>query len=125
MAELERFTIKYVRDYIKKDYKVRDFCYICNSTEHLELHHLYGVSELFNNWLDKNKIKLNDTVEQIKELRILFAKDCAEALSNSNLYTLCKNHHLRLHNIYSQRYANSMAPKVKNWIEIQKAKYGN
>jgi hypothetical protein len=123
MAELKREVIKMVRDFIKKDYKPRDCCYICRSTDNIELHHLYGVSELFNTWIDKNKIKLNNTVEQIKELRILFAKDNAEALGNDNLYSLCKSHHTQLHSIYGQRYANSLAPKIRNWIEIQRSKY--
>ncbi len=40
MDVLKRFPIKYVRDYIKKDYKVRDKCYICGSKDDLELIHL-------------------------------------------------------------------------------------
>ena len=46
MRELKRFPIKYIRDFIKKDYKLRDKCFICGSSEKLELHHLYSVSEL-------------------------------------------------------------------------------
>lgn len=123
MAELKREVIKMVRDFIKKDYKPKDCCYICGSLDTIELHHLYGVSELFNTWIDKNKIKLNNTVEQMKELRVIFAEDNAEALGNDNLYNLCKKHHTNLHSIYGQRYANSLAPKVRNWIEIQRSKH--
>jgi len=121
MTNLRREPLKYIRDFIKKDYKARDCCYICGTTDNLELHHLYSVSELFNNWCSKNSIKEITTEAQIKTLRVTF--DCAEALGHDNLFTLCGTHHKRLHNIYSQRYANSLAPKVKNWLEIQRTKY--
>ena len=57
MNTLKRFPVKYIRDYIKKDYKIRDMCYICGSTEKLELHHLYSVSQLFEKWCTVNKIR--------------------------------------------------------------------
>jgi hypothetical protein len=85
VAELKREAIKMVRDYIKKDYKSRDYCFICGSTETLDLHHLYSLSELFNTWLDKNKIRLDNTVEQITALRVQFAKENEAALSADNL----------------------------------------
>jgi 5-methylcytosine-specific restriction endonuclease McrA len=123
MAELKREHVKYVRDFIKKDYKLRDCCYICGSTDKLELHHLYSVSELFNKWCTTNNIKSITTEEQILELRVQFAKECADHLANINLYTLCSDHHKRLHNIYGQTYPNSMSTKIKTWLEIQKNKY--
>jgi hypothetical protein len=89
----------------------------------LDLHHLYSVSELFNTWCDKQGIRSVDTEEQIKELRVLFVSANTEALSNDNLYTLCKKHHTQLHNLYGQRYSNSMGLKVKNWIELQRGKH--
>lgn len=122
MTNLRREPVKYIRDFIKKDYKARDCCYICGSTNSLDLHHLYSVSELFNSWCDLQGIKSIDTEEQIKQLRVSFTTDNSTALSNDNLYTLCKKHHVQLHNIYGQRYSNSLAVKVKNWIEIQKVK---
>lgn len=125
MAELKREVIKMVRDYLKKNYKSRDCCYICGKTDTLELHHLYSVSELFNVWLDKNNIRINNTVEQMLELRVIFAADNAASLSNDNLYSLCEHHHRRLHNLYGQRYSNAMVPKVRTWIEIQKSKFTN
>jgi len=125
MAELKREVIKMVRDYIKKDYKQRDKCFICGRTDTLELHHLYSLSELFNQWCVKNSIRNISTVEQITQLRVTFAEDCKEHLAHEHLYTLCSEHHKRLHNIYGQTYVNSMAPKIKNWIELQKVKYGN
>lgn len=125
MTELKRLPVRYIRDYIKKDYKLRDYCYICGCVDTLELHHLYSVSELFNTWCDKKGITSIDTEEQILEYRVLFAEDCEDKLSANNLYTLCSMHHKRLHTIYGQRYSNHLAPKIKNWLNIQKEKNGN
>lgn len=124
MSELKRFPIKYIRDYIKKDYKIRDKCYICGSEANLELHHLYSVSQLFERWCSENKVTEIDTVEKITSLREKFAIDCKESLDHHNLFTLCKNHHQRLHNIYGQNYSNHLVPKIKNWLDIQKDKHG-
>lgn len=124
MSELKRIPVKYIRDYIKRDYKLKDYCYICGSEENLELHHIYSLSECWNNWCIKNNIDNNkiSTVDEINELRQKFQQDCQEDLANENLYTLCKMHHQRLHNIYGQRYGNHMAEKVKRWLDIQRDK---
>ena len=124
MSQLKRFPIKYIRDYIKKDYKLKDKCYICGSKEKLELHHLFSVSQLFEQWCSENKVTEIDTVEKITSLSEIFAVDCKESLDHHNLYTLCKTHHQRLHNIYGQNYSNHLVPKIKNWLEIQKDKNG-
>ena len=124
MNQLKRFPIKYIRDFIKKDYKLRDECFICGSKEKLELHHLLSISELFNKWCFKNKINAIDDVDYIKKLRIEFAKDCEEELSHKHLFTLCSLHHKQLHSIYGQTYSNHLAPKIKNLLDIQKAKNG-
>ena len=124
MSQLKRFPIKYIRDYIKKDYKLKDKCYICGSKEKLELHHLFSVSQLFEQWCSENKVTEINTVEKITSLREIFAVDCKESLDHHNLYTLCKTHHQRLHNIYGQNYSNHLVPKIKNWLEIQKDKNG-
>ena len=124
MNQLKRFPIKYIRDFIKKDYKLRDECFICGSKNKLELHHLLSISELFNKWCVKNKINAIDDVDYIKKLRIEFANDLEEELSHKHLFTLCSTHHKQLHSIYGQTYSNHLAPKIKNWLEIQKAKNG-
>ncbi len=125
MAELKREIIKYLRDYLKKDYIGQGNCFICEKKENLELHHLYGLSELFNTWCEQNSIDKITTVKEINRLRILFAEDEKEKLSNKYLYTLCKPHHTRLHTLYGQRYENRQVPKILRWIGIQKDKYGN
>jgi len=124
MDTLKRFPIKYIRDYIKKDYKLKDECFICGTTNTLELHHLYSVSELFSKWCTNKKIKSIESVDLINKLRVEFSEDEKDLLSNKNLFTLCKNHHIRLHTIYGQTYANHLVPKIKNWLLVQREKHG-
>ena len=124
MDTLKRFPIKYIRDFIKKDYKLKDECFVCGTTDALELHHLYSVSELFSKWCLSKKIKSIDSVELINKLRVEFASDEKDLLSNKNLFTLCKNHHIRLHTIYGQTYANHLVPKIKNCLLVQREKHG-
>lgn len=124
MGDLRRIPIKYIRDFIKKDYKLRDECFICKSKENLELHHIYSISQLFEDWCNKNFIREVSSVEGIKDLRVKFYEDEFSRLCNENLYTLCKNHHERLHNIYGQRYSNHIAPKIINWLILQREKNG-
>lgn len=125
MAELKRELVKYIRDFIKKDYVGQDSCYICGGKDKLELHHLYGLSELFNTWCEKNAISDITSAEEITKLRVRFAEDLKDKLSNDYLYTLCKQHHTRLHSIYGQRYSNSKTPKILRWLDIQRDKNGN
>jgi hypothetical protein len=124
MTDLKRIPIKYIRDYIKKDYKLRDECYICKGTQNLELHHIYSISQLFDDWCQKHKIETSFSVDEIKEIRVKFYEDEHDRLSNDNLYTLCKIHHERLHNIYGQRYSNHLASKIITWLNIQREKNG-
>ena len=122
MSVLKRFPIKYVRDFIKKDYKLKTRCYICGSAEKLELHHLYSLSQLWEQWCKEYNFKQVENVEIIKQLRVRFAKDYKEYLKSDNLYTLCKSHHLKLHTLYGQNYSNHLVPKVKKWMNLQKEK---
>lgn len=125
MSDLKRLPVKYVRDFIKKDYVYSDSCYICGKTDSLELHHLYSISELWNSWLEKYKIDSDKlTLERIQKLRVTFYEEHKHLLGPVNLYTLCKNHHLRLHSIYGARYSNWRSEKVKVWLDSQKNKFG-
>lgn len=122
MSDTKRCIIKYVRDFIKKDYTKNTECYICGSSEKLEFHHIYSISELFNLWCQNKEIDLEDiSVADITKIRVPFYKDNIEFLSKA--VTLCKKHHLFLHNLYGQRYSNYIAIKVEKWLNIQKLKY--
>ena len=121
---LLRDPVKTVRDRIKRDYKKTNNCYICDSDDFLELHHLYSISELFNNWVKKEKIDIS-TTEKVVGIREEFYEKHFEKLSPDNCITLCKTHHERLHHLYGQRYTSVMVPKIRRWLNIQKEKVAN
>ena len=55
---LKRDLVKYVRDKAKSQYKKDTHCYICGSTEELDFHHFYGLTELFESWCKKKGITI-------------------------------------------------------------------
>lgn len=120
---LKREPVKHVRDGMKSRYKSREPCYICGSEELIELHHLYCVSELWNAWALKNRIKISSD-DDVRAYRIQFEAEHQDKLNNDNLYSLCKAHHSRLHQIFGKSYSNYTALKVGEWLERQKAQYG-
>ena len=122
--KLTRLPVKWIRDGIKKNYKEREPCFICGSEVDIELHHIYSVSELWNNWLRQNRLTVSCD-EDVLMHRTSFEQDNLDKLSNDNLYSLCKTHHLRLHQIYGKSYSNYMGEKVRDWIYKQRDKYGD
>lgn len=121
--KLKRDPVKYIRDFMKSDYKARECCYLCGSPDNIELHHLYSVAELWHAWTKKNKITITSD-EDVISCRETFIQDNALYLSNEHLYSLCKPHHQRLHSIYGKSYSNYMAKRVKAWLEAQRDKAG-
>ena len=67
---LKRDLIKYVRDKAKSQYKKDTHCYICGSTETLDFHHFYGLTELFESWCKKKgiTIKTEDEILAYREV---------------------------------------------------------
>lgn len=122
MSKLKRIPIKYVRDRAKSRYEKEAECYVCGIGGSLDFHHLYTVDIMFDNWLDANKIIINNA-EDIIAVRDDFIE--------SHLYemydyarTLCRGCHKRLHAVYGQRPTLSTAPKQERWLDIQRAKHG-
>ena len=119
---LKRDLVKYVRDKAKSKYKKDTHCYICGSTENLDFHHFYGLTELLESWM-KNKDITVETEEEILELREVFIRENEDKVYKQAV-TLCHMHHLRLHNIYGKRPKLITAKKQQRWVEIQRNKYG-
>tara|TARA_S200000501_G_scaffold128023_1_gene120962 strand:+ start:1188 stop:1562 length:375 start_codon:yes stop_codon:yes gene_type:complete len=119
---LKRDLVKYVRDKAKSKYKKEAECYICGSTENLDFHHFYGLTELLESWM-KNKDITVETEEEILELREVFIRENEDKVYKQAV-TLCHMHHLRLHNIYGKRPKLITAKKQQRWVEIQRNKYG-
>lgn len=122
-SSFTRLPVKWLRDGIKSKYKEREPCFICGSEDTIELHHIYSVSELWNVWIKKNKLTIACDADVLNN-RAQFEIDNAEHLDNANLYSLCKPHHQRLHQIYGKSYSNYMGNKVREWIHKQRDKYG-
>ena len=119
---LKRDLVKYVRDKAKSKYKKDTHCYICGSTENLDFHHFYGLTELLESWMKENDITI-ETEDEILELREVFIKENEEKVYE-HAVTLCHMHHQKLHNIYGKRPKLMTAKKQENWVEIQRKKYG-
>ena len=119
---LKRDLVKYVRDKAKSKYKKEAECYICGSTENLDFHHFYGLTELLESWMRDKDITV-ETEEEILELREVFIKENEDKVYKQAV-TLCHMHHLRLHNIYGKRPKLITAKKQQRWVEIQRNKYG-
>lgn len=119
---LKRDLVKYVRDKAKSKYNKGTECYICGSQENLDFHHFYGLTELLEVWLKKNKITINSE-EEILGVRERFIQEEHEKLYD-HAVTLCHSHHLRLHGIYGKRPTLITAKKQQHWVEIQRNKHG-
>ena len=119
---LKRDLVKYVRDKAKSKYKKDTHRYICGSTENLDFHHFYGLTELLESWLKERDVTVK-TEEEILELREIFIKENEDKVYKQAV-TLCHMHHLKLHNIYGKRPKLLTAKKQQNWVEIQRKKYG-
>ena len=119
---LKRDLVKYVRDKAKSKYKKDTHCYICGSTENLDFHHFYGLTELLEWWMKERGVVI-ETEDEILHLREVFIKENEEKVYE-HAVTLCHMHHRKLHNIYGKRPKLITAQKQQNWVEIQRKKYG-
>ena len=104
--DLKRDLVKYVRDKAKSKYKKDTQCYICGSTENLDFHHFYGLTELLESWMKEQFIE--EMKNEVYEHAV----------------TLCHTHHLRLHGIYGKRPKLITAKKQQHWVNVQRDKYG-
>jgi|TARA_B110000211_G_scaffold233001_1_gene298062 hypothetical protein len=119
---LKRDLVKYVRDKAKSKYNKGTECYICGSQDNLDFHHFYGLTELLEVWLKKNKITITSE-DEILGVREQFIEEEHEKLYD-HAVTLCHSHHLRLHGIYGKRPTLITANKQQHWVEIQRNKHG-
>ena len=116
-----RGFVKRVRDKVKHKY-VKDLeCTVCGTSEDLELHHFYSVSQMCNKWLSKEGIKITAD-EQSLEYRDAFIAEHEDELVNK-CATLCLKDHQKLHRIYGGKPALSTASKQERWVKKQKAKH--
>jgi len=119
---LKRDEIKYIRDLVKSEYQKGTECYICGSTEELQLHHFYSVTQLWEKWKRENKIGTISSVDEIFKLRGDF-KEYAHKEIYEDVVTLCKFHHMdHLHRLFGKSPSLSTAEKQRRWVERQREK---
>lgn len=115
-----RIPVKWVRDRAKAAYDKKDHCYICNTTDELELHHTHSITLLLNAWAEKKSYDIS-TDEGILAVRDEFISDYHKEIYD-DVYTLCNKHHVKLHGIYGKAPALASAERQGRWIELQKSK---
>jgi len=120
--KFKRDLVKYVRDKAKSGYKKEKECYICGSTNKLDFHHFYGLTELLDTWLRDKNITI-EIEQDILNVREQFIEENHEKVYNKTV-TLCHQHHLRLHSIYGKRPKLVTAEKQTRWVEKQREKHG-
>ena len=120
--KFKRDLVKYVRDKAKSGYIKDNDCYICGSTDKLDFHHFYGLTELLETWLRENNISIENE-NDILNIRERFISENYEKVYEKTV-TLCHQHHLRLHSIYGKRPKLITAEKQAKWVGIQREKHG-
>jgi 5-methylcytosine-specific restriction endonuclease McrA len=118
-----RIPVKWVRDKAKAAYDKKDNCYICNTTEDLELHHTNSITLLLEEWSKNNSYDIS-TDEGILAVRDEFIQTYRKEIYD-DVYTLCNKHHVKLHSIYGKKPAKHTANKQVTWIDKQREKFLN
>lgn len=115
-----RIPVKWVRDKAKAAYDKKDSCYICDTKEDLELHHLASITLLLNKWASDNNYDIS-TDEGILAVRDEFIATHRTEIYD-DVFTLCNKHHVALHGVYGKAPTLPTVNKQRFWIEKQKAK---
>ena len=117
----KRIAVKHVRDKAKSAYEKQDECYICGTSQDLELHHTHSITLLLRNWAHRKSYDIS-TDEGIIAVREEFIEDYHKEIYE-DVYTLCNRDHVNLHRIYGKSPSLESAPMQNKWIEKQKAKF--
>lgn len=115
-----RIPVKWVRDRAKSAYEKQSECYICGTSNDLELHHTHSVTILLENWAKEKGYDIS-TDEGILAVRDEFIAEHRREIYEA-VYTLCNKHHVRLHSVYGKKPPLHTADKQERWIERQKAR---
>ena len=117
----KRIPVKWVRDKAKRAYEKQGHCYICNTANDLELHHLHSITYLLETWAAARGYDIS-TDSGILAVRDEFIEQHHCELYDL-VYTLCNNHHVKLHQVYGKSPAPSTVPKQQHWINSQRDKH--
>lgn len=117
----KRIAVKWIRDKAKSAYDKKSTCYICNTTQDLELHHTHSITLLLNAWAAEKNYDIS-TDEGILAHRDEFIETYHKEIYD-DVYTLCNHHHVKLHGIYGKAPSIWSASKQGRWIEKQRENY--
>ncbi len=117
----KRLAVKHVRDKAKSAYEKQDTCYICGTSQDLELHHFHSITLLLEAWAKRKGYDIT-TDEGILAVREEFIAEHRIELYDK-VRTLCNPHHVALHKIYGKAPPLGSESKQERWVEIQKAKF--
>ena len=117
----KRLAVKHVRDKAKSAYEKQANCYICGTTQDLELHHFHSLTLMLEIWAKRKGYDIT-TDEGILAVREEFIAEHRIELYDK-VRTLCNPHHVALHKVYGKAPPLGSEPKQERWVEIQKAKY--
>jgi hypothetical protein len=118
-----RIPVKWVRDKAKAAYDKKEYCYICNTCNDLELHHTRSITILLETWAERKNYDIS-TDDGILAVRDEFIAEHHKELY-IDVFTLCNRHHVMLHGIYGKKPALHTSDKQIRWIEIQKTKFSS
>ncbi len=121
--ENKRIAVKHVRDRAKSAYEKDTQCYVCGTSQDLELHHTHSVTILLNEWAARTGYDIS-TDEGILAVRDEFIEAHRKEIYD-DVYTLCNKHHVKLHSIYGKAPTASSAPKQAVWLANQRARFVN
>lgn len=117
----KRIPVKWIRDKAKAAYEKDTCCYVCDTAEDLELHHVHSITRLLETWAKEKKYDIS-TDEGILAVRDEFIAEHNTELYDL-VYTLCNKHHVALHGVYGKSPAAGTELKQKHWLEVQKRKH--
>ena len=120
-TEKKRIPVKWIRDKAKAAYDKKGECYICSTTQDLELHHTHSITLLLESWAHKKGYDIS-TDEGILAVRDEFIAEHHKELYD-DVYTLCNRHHVKLHGVYGKKPSVYSASRQSQWIESQKLKF--
>jgi len=115
----DRLFVKMVRDKTRKSLVKGDNCWVSGAESSLEIHHMYTLSSLVNDYLVNNNIFIDDT-NKIQVREDFITSNYSEMHEQVVLH---KSIHKKLHSIFGTKYQNHIVPKVRLWLERQKDKY--
>lgn len=114
----KRIPVKWIRDRAKRAYEKQDSCWICGTSQDLELHHLKSITLLLEKWSQAKAIQLT-TDEEVLAIRDEFIEEHRTEIYDE-VYTLCNRHHVQLHSVYGKSPSLQSADLQRHWIEQQR-----